>query len=102
MERPKISNLKVSSNSDSDTQFDNNNNDFKVKLPPSISFDEDNLHLSVSSITFPNKFKTLPSNVQNNIYISILNSDSLSIDSNIKKSIYLKEVTIPVISSFNQ
>ena len=85
MERPKISNLKVSSNSDSDTQFNNNNNDFKVKLPPSISFDENNLHLSVSSITFPNKFKTLPSNVQNNIYISILNSDSLSIDSNIKK-----------------
>ena len=83
MEKPKVSNLKVSSHSEKYSNFENQNNNFRVKIPPNLNFNQPNLHVGVSSITFPNRFRTLPSKTQKYMCIITLQED-LKI-SNIKK-----------------
>lgn len=80
MEKPKVSNIKVSSNSLSLSSFENKNNNFKIKIPSNLNFDQPNLKMCVSSITFPNKFKTLPSFYPSKIDIFGLNLSNLSIE----------------------
>ena len=82
-ENPKVSNLKVSSHSEKCSNFENQNNNFRVKIPPNLNFNQPNLHVGVSSITFPNRFRTLPSKTQKYMCIITLQED-LKI-SNIKK-----------------
>ena len=77
MDKPKVSNLKVCSNSLSLSSFQNSNNNFKIKIPTNLNFNQPNLKMCVSSITFPNKFKTLPSSSLNEIKIFVPNLTNL-------------------------
>ena len=73
MDQPKVTSLKVSSNSEKYSMFNNKSNNFRVKIPPNLSFDKANLHMAVSSITFPNKFKTLPNDDDKYVHVLTLN-----------------------------
>ena len=57
----KISNLKVTSGSKDFSNFDNTNSHFRIQISPNLHFNEQNLHMSVAGISYPNRFKTLPS-----------------------------------------
>ena len=84
-----ISNLKVSSNSNSFSTFVNTNSHFRTKIPSNLNFNQTNLKMCVSSITFPSNSKTLPSSTYNTgINIFDLNFLDLSIKSR-------KQIDIP-------
>ena len=55
--------------------FNNKINNFRVKIPPNLRFDKADLHMAVSSITFPNKFKTLSNEDDKYFHIVTLNRD---------------------------
>ena len=97
MDKPKVSYLKVSSNSEKYSTFDNKNNNFRIKIPPNLSFDQPKLHVGVSSISFPNKFKTLPPDSHKYIYIYTLQEDLKMIDT---KKIFIPEGSFDSNSDF--
>ena len=78
MEGNIISNLKVSSNSKEFSTFNNTNNHFRIKIPPNLDFSEPNLQMSVSSITYPNKFASIP-NFEQNKYIYVFDTNTLEL-----------------------
>ena len=73
-----MSNLKVSSNSKEFSTFNNTNNHFRIKIPPNLDFSEPNLQMSVSSITYPNKFASIP-NFEQNKYIYVFDTNTLEL-----------------------
>ena len=87
MDKPRVSNLKVSSSSEKYSAFENRNSSFRVKIPSNLNFNQPNLHISVSSITFPNKFKTFPANSKNILYVLTIN-EQLQIEK-------VENITIP-------
>ena len=65
------SNLQVTSKAPGISNFYNKNSYFRVALPSNEVFQAENSQLSISSITYPNRFKVLPKNLNSNIITKI-------------------------------
>ena len=65
------SNLQVSSKAPGISHFYNKNSFFRVALPSNEVFQGEKSQLSISSITYPNRFKVLPKYLNSNIIIKI-------------------------------
>ena len=61
------SNIQVSSNAPGISHFYNKNSYFRVALPSNEVFQAEKSQLSISSITYPNRFKVLPKYLNSNI-----------------------------------
>ena len=65
------SNLQVSSKAPGISHFYNKNSYFRVSLPSNEVFQAEKSQLSISSITYPNRFKVLPKYQNSNIIAKI-------------------------------
>ena len=65
------SNIQVSSNAPGISHFYNKNSYFRVALPSNEVFQAEKSQLSISSITYPNRFKVLPKYLNSNIITKI-------------------------------
>ena len=65
------SNLQVSSKAPGISHFYNKNSFFRVALPSNEVFQGEKSQLSISSITYPNRFKVLPKYLNSNIITKI-------------------------------
>ena len=63
---PGISNIRISSNADSISNFPNKNSFFRVKLKSNDIFQSENSQIAITSVSYPNKFKILPSYLKSN------------------------------------
>ena len=63
---PGITNLRISSDADSMSNFQNKNSFFRVKLLSNEVFQSENSQIAITSITYPNRFKILPSYLKSN------------------------------------
>ena len=61
------SNLRVSNKASSISNFQNTNAMFRIDPPSNEIFQQENSKLSISSITYPNRFKILPSYLKSNV-----------------------------------
>ena len=63
---PGITNIRISSDADSMSNFQNKNSFFRVKLLSNEVFQSENSQIAITSVTYPNKFKILPSYLKSN------------------------------------